>query len=113
MVATGPRPGSTPISVPRMQPPNAYSRFWNVNATPKPSARLLSRSMVSSSAAEHRGPQRNRQLQAVQEDDPAADRQDDRVDERILPVELVTRVGGDDDEDRNADDHAQVRQRPA
>ncbi|CUJ36683.1 Uncharacterised protein [Achromobacter xylosoxidans] len=36
MVGTGPIPGSTPISVPRMQPSRAYSRFSGVNATEKP-----------------------------------------------------------------------------
>ena len=41
MVATGPMPGSTPISVPSTQPMKQYSRLIGVKATPKPSARLL------------------------------------------------------------------------
>src|ERR1044071_7442549 len=45
MVATGPMPGSTPISVPTMQPKNAYSRFWKVSAVFRPIARLCSRSI--------------------------------------------------------------------
>jgi hypothetical protein len=41
MVATGPMPGSTPISVPSMTPIAAYSRLIGVTATEKPSRRLL------------------------------------------------------------------------
>jgi len=33
-------PGSTPISVPRIQPTRQYSRFVKVNATPKPVERF-------------------------------------------------------------------------
>ena len=39
MVATGPMPGSTPMSVPSMHPKNAYMRLTGVKATPKPVAR--------------------------------------------------------------------------
>ncbi|MDT4820191.1 hypothetical protein FQZ97_533270 [compost metagenome] len=46
MVATGPMPGSTPISVPRIQPTRQYSRFVKVKATPKPSERCSNSSMV-------------------------------------------------------------------
>ena len=40
MVATGPMPGSTPMAVPISAPSSAKSRFWKLNATLKPSARL-------------------------------------------------------------------------
>src|SRR3989339_1656464 len=46
MVASGPMPGSTPISVPSRQPTKAYIRFTGVKATPKPSARWLNNSML-------------------------------------------------------------------
>ncbi len=36
MVATGPMPGSTPISVPSITPMKQYMMFWKVSATPKP-----------------------------------------------------------------------------
>ncbi len=39
MVATGPMPGSTPISVPSSVPINAYIMLIGVSATEKPSAR--------------------------------------------------------------------------
>ena len=38
----------TPISVPRKQPTKQYTRFCQVNATPKPIARCCSNSMVIS-----------------------------------------------------------------
>ena len=41
IVASGPMPGSTPISVPRKQPTKQNHRFCSVNATLKPSIRLL------------------------------------------------------------------------
>ena len=46
MVATGPIPGSTPIAVPMTQPIRQKSRLLNVNATPKPCARLEMSSMM-------------------------------------------------------------------
>ena len=41
IVATGPMPGSTPISVPSITPISAYSRWIGEIATPKPMIRLL------------------------------------------------------------------------
>src|SRR4051812_31557484 len=49
IVATGPMPGSTPISVPTMQPTNAYNRFWMFSATVRPRLRLCSRSISATS----------------------------------------------------------------
>ena len=40
MVASGPMPGSTPISVPSSTPAKQYIRFGRVSATPKPMPRL-------------------------------------------------------------------------
>ena len=36
IVATGPMPGSTPISVPRKQPTKQYHKFCQCSATEKP-----------------------------------------------------------------------------
>src|SRR5919201_839246 len=47
MVAAGPRPGSTPIAVPRNTPTRQYSRLMGLRAVCKPSQRLAKISMVS------------------------------------------------------------------
>ena len=46
MVAIGPMPGSTPISVPTMAPMKAKPRLAGVSATPKPIARLSKNSIA-------------------------------------------------------------------
>src|SRR4249920_758189 len=46
MVAIGPTPGSTPISVPMRQPTKHSARFLSDRATLKPSARLSKRSIM-------------------------------------------------------------------
>src|SRR3954471_12883753 len=78
MVATGPMPGRTPISVPTMQPTRAYSRFWKLSATLSPSVRLFSRSISPDSADD-----RDVHLQAELEDDDAEDRQHDHVEQHF------------------------------
>ncbi len=40
MVATGPRPGSTPIAVPRSTPMKQYKMLVQVSACSKPNARF-------------------------------------------------------------------------
>jgi hypothetical protein len=40
MVAIGPTPGKTPISVPTRQPTKASPMLWGESATEKPSARF-------------------------------------------------------------------------
>src|SRR5262244_1451287 len=47
MVATGPIPGSTPISVPTMHPTKASPRLGSVSAVENPSARLEKRSPMA------------------------------------------------------------------
>src|SRR3954470_9549930 len=74
MVATGPMPGSTPISVPSRQPMKAYSRLIGVNATPKPIERWKIRSMVFSTRDEA-GPHRELQFQQHDEGKVPADGQ--------------------------------------
>src|SRR5206468_11824571 len=75
MVATGPMPGSTPISVPSRQPMKAYSRLMGVKATPKPIERLEIRSMSlrALSTGDEGGPHRELQLQQDDEGEIAAD----------------------------------------
>jgi hypothetical protein len=45
MVATGPMPGNTPMSVPKIQPAKAYMRLTGVKATPKPKERFAIKSI--------------------------------------------------------------------
>src|SRR6478672_8093755 len=90
MVATGPMPGSTPISVPRMQPTRQYSRLVKVNATPKPSERLLIRSMVVFLSTRDEGrPDLDLELERPDECDVAADGQHGGEHEHLLEVEFV------------------------
>ena len=49
IVAMGPMPGRTPISVPRRQPMRQNSRFVGVTAAEKPVARFANTSMFRSS----------------------------------------------------------------
>src|SRR6185436_4108815 len=46
MVAIGPMPGSTPISVPTMAPMKANARLAGVKATPNPMTRLSTNSIA-------------------------------------------------------------------
>src|SRR6185503_13057633 len=96
MVATGPTPGRTPISVPSRTPINAYSRLIGVIATPKPSIRLLKRSMRAS--AERRRPHREGQRQALHEHEVREQDQHDEEDADLLPLELVAPVRADEHE---------------
>src|SRR3954452_3137167 len=98
MVATGPTPGSTPISVPSRTPINAYSRLIGVTATPKPSIRLWKRSMRAS--APDCRPHREGQRQSLHEDKVGEQDQDDKEDADLLPLELVPPVRTDEHERR-------------
>src|SRR5450631_340809 len=101
MVATGPMPGSTPISVPTMRPTSAYNRFWNERATPIPRARLLRRSILPD-------PFDNRDVHAEAdlEDDDAHDRQHDDVGDDLPQHELVAAEGGEQDQGDQGGEHA-------
>src|SRR3954464_15708587 len=103
MVATGPMPGSTPISVPSRQPMKAYSRLIGVNATPKPIERLEIRSMVFSPRDEA-GPHRELQVQQHDEGEVAADGQHGGQDGDFLGLEFVAGQGRDEGERVDADD---------
>src|SRR6478609_1638711 len=102
MVATGPMPGSTPISVPSTQPMKQYSRLMGVTATPKPVARLANSSMsLFPSARDELGPHRELQFQQQDESQVAADAQDDGEDRHFLRIELVA---GERRDESQADD---------
>jgi hypothetical protein len=69
IVAVGPMPGRTPISVPSSTPMKQKPRFWSVEAVAKPSERLSNRSMVGSSGlAKPRAEQPERQAEPIDED---------------------------------------------
>src|SRR5215468_2583994 len=107
MVATGPMPGSTPISVPSRQPMKAYSRLIGVKATPKPIERLVIRSMFFfSSTRDEAGPHRELQLQQHDEGEVAADGQDRREDGDFLGLEFVAGQRRDEGERVDGDDQA-------
>src|SRR5450631_1160895 len=86
MVATGPMPGRTPISVPTIDPINAYNRLTGVSATPKPSAKWLNRSMARSVRA---GPDRQLQLEADHENAHGQPGQQRAADQRLLGSKFV------------------------
>src|SRR5712692_4278905 len=88
MVATGPMPGSTPMSVPRRQPTKQKKRFCRVAAAVKPTARLPRMSM--SAASEHR----DRLAQTIDEDQNAKDRETDAERDGFFPLHLRRREGG-------------------
>src|SRR5215475_11097116 len=67
MVAIGPMPGRTPISVPISAPESANNRFAGVSATPKPVMRLL-RSSIGGSLPVR--PDRDREPEPEDEDRP-------------------------------------------
>src|SRR3954471_1407799 len=90
IVATGPMPGSTPISVPSMTPIRQYSRFIGETATPKPMTRLWKMSiMAGPRLLEHCRPQREGQREPLHEDQHGEDDQYDEQDEHFLPFEFM------------------------
>src|SRR4051794_34785087 len=108
MVATGPTPGSTPISVPSMTPISAYSRLIGETATEKPRIRLLMISMgvsLADRAAFHEvRADRERQGEAFDEHQDREEDQHDVEDRDLFPLELVAAVGTDEDQRRSCDE---------
>src|SRR6185295_14670503 len=98
IVASGPIPGSTPISVPRKQPMKQNHRFCHVSATLKPKMRLLKSSMLLSPEALD---QRIRQSEAVDEDTGADDGQADGKQDHLAPFEFVARRGGEGNQEQH------------
>src|SRR6476620_437956 len=87
MVATGPMPGSTPISVPSRQPMKQYSRLIGVKATPKPRERLEIRSIFCDpSAGDETGPDLELKLQHHDESEIACDGKNGGQHDRFLEV---------------------------
>src|SRR5512140_179369 len=121
IVATGPMPGRTPISVPRRQPIRQYIRFDHVRAMPKPIIRFWITSMeLSSGAADGERLQRvdvrterDGKLQARDEHQGAEDDEADGQGERLLEPEAVAPEPGADDEDHSRDQHPQGLQEDA
>src|SRR6516165_1422234 len=72
IVATGPTPGKTPISVPTRAPMRQNSRFIGESATEKPCARLIKRSIARTSEP---WPEVERQVERVDKQQRAEDRQ--------------------------------------
>src|SRR5687767_11426080 len=111
IVATGPTPGSTPISVPSMTPISAYSRWIGVNATPKPRARFLKISMsmarflsADRAGVHERRADRERQREAFDEYQHGEHDQDEVQDRDFLPLELVAAVGADEHQREGGED---------
>src|SRR6188508_2357330 len=85
IVASGPMPGSTPISVPRNTPMKQNQRFCQVSATEKPKMRLWNSSMsVFPDAFDHR----IGQTQAPDEDAEADDGEPDCERADLFPFEI-------------------------
>src|SRR5215470_6494806 len=96
-VASGPMPGSTPISVPISAPKKQNSRFCGVSATLNPWAMLPSRSIASE---QRRRPDRHRQLEAVDEQDDPAGGEPKRQRESLQEPEFApARSAEEDDHD--------------
>src|SRR5215470_825737 len=107
MVATGPMPGRTPISVPTIAPISAYMRLNGVRATPKPVARWLIRSMASGSVRPR--PDRKLQLEPDHEHADRERREQDRTDGGFLEPEFVARHAGQHDEHDRRQHEADTR----
>src|SRR5262245_18056411 len=75
--AAGPSPGSTPISVPRMQPISAKARFCRLMAAATPVMRCCKVSTASTSNPEHAD--RQRHLEPMEEHVEDAEASPDRV----------------------------------
>src|SRR5512145_2837472 len=86
IVAMGPTPGSTPISVPTRQPTKPRKRLVGESAVAKPRARLLKSSM---SVTHQPGSQGDGKPERVLEESDAEKRHQHPVDERLAPAHLA------------------------
>src|SRR5262249_6475004 len=96
MVAIGPMPGRTPISVPISAPASAKNRLAGVSATPNPVTRLS-----SSSIALPIRPDRDRQAEPEDEDRPGQHDQHNRCHERLKRAQSARRDRAHGDEQEN------------
>src|SRR5262245_2575272 len=93
MVASGPRPGRTPTSVPPSAPIRHSSTFHGLRATPKPRTRLLKSSIIAAPLAEAQQrlpaevgrPQLERQVDPIHEQEHAERAQHRAPDDRLEP----------------------------
>src|SRR5262245_35620695 len=108
MVAIGPMPGRTPMSVPISAPMKAKSRLSGVMATPKPMARLW-----TSSIGLELGPEGDRQRKPDDEDQPAQDEQDERGNRRLQRPHVAPCHRADADEEQDRQHETEPRQREA
>src|SRR5829696_865250 len=110
MVAIGPTPGSTPMSVPTRTPRKQRARLVNEKATPKPSARLLMMSaMAARSDVNDTGDDddRDRQVQHVSEQPDAEGGHDGREDDDLRLADLMRAIAADDHRERAGDHQAE------
>src|SRR5262249_49446683 len=99
MVASGPRPGNTPTSVPTRAPIRQSVMFHPVRATPKPRTKLWKRSVIAAPLAEAQQrlpaeigrPQLKRQVEPKHEQQHAERRQHRAPDERLDTARLGRR----------------------
>src|SRR5215217_2148532 len=116
MVAIGPTPGSTPISVPTMQPRKHRARFCSERATERPSPRLEMISDIAPSDVD-RGAgddqDRHRLVQRIAEQADAERGYDDREDDKLPRARLVRGVAADDERERAGDDEPELADREA
>src|SRR3979409_1626781 len=100
MVAIGPMPGSTPISVPSAAAASAKNRVAGVSATPNPIARLLSSSIDHPLPFR---PDRDRETEPENEDAPGEHDQHHRGRERLDRTQFAggDRAHGDQQQDRD------------
>src|SRR6516165_7893821 len=96
MVATGPTPGSTPISVPTRAPIRQNKTFIGESATAKPWARLAKRSMEAPSEPR---PESERQIEAVHEQHRTEEGKHRGPDNRFAPAHLNRGSGGNHQRD--------------
>src|SRR5947207_4805502 len=92
IVASGPMPGKTPISVPTSAPIRHSPRLIGVTATEKPNQRFWNRSMMRPSEPR---PKLQRQVQPIGEQDGAERREHHGADDRLDPAHFVGRVSRD------------------
>src|SRR6185437_8561452 len=107
MVASGPTPGSTPISVPTIAPTRQRPILVGWAATEKPMARLAMRScMTVSPPKSETRPELERQIEQVRKQNGAEDGQSDRHQDGFEPFDLVGTCCRQHDRDEAGDDQA-------
>src|SRR5687767_14740730 len=102
IVASGPMPGSTPISVPRKTPMKQNHRFCSESATLKPRIRLLKRSMSVPR------PEWIREAEPVDEKADRPDRDADREQHLFPELEFLARQGRREHERNQGRDEARL-----